>query len=198
MVRCCPTAVGDHALVGAAFGGRHVPLVGGGLHQHHAGGRAALAHVVVRLADAAAAAGGEVAPDAVAREVLAGRRVLGASPWPSRTRSSSATSCASPVSVPWPISERAMRMITVSSGWITTQALTSGGGALRCGRARAKPADVEAERRGRRRAAADAAEEARGGDASCASCALLTRADRQPAVCAAGLDASLIAARTRL
>src|SRR6185295_242550 len=40
--------------------------------------------------------------------------------------SSSATSCASPVSEPWPISERAMRMTTVSSGRITTQALTSG------------------------------------------------------------------------
>src|SRR6266403_3373463 len=40
--------------------------------------------------------------------------------------SSSATSWARPVSVPWPISERAMRMTTVSSGRTTTQALTSG------------------------------------------------------------------------
>src|SRR6266403_3558320 len=40
--------------------------------------------------------------------------------------SSSATSWARPVSVPWPISDRAMRMTTVSSGRITTQALTSG------------------------------------------------------------------------
>src|SRR5579883_2168722 len=40
--------------------------------------------------------------------------------------SSSATSWASPVSEPWPISERAMRITTVSSGRITTQALTSG------------------------------------------------------------------------
>src|ERR1700730_9717628 len=40
--------------------------------------------------------------------------------------SSSATSWARPVNVPWPISERAMRMTTVSSGRITTQALTSG------------------------------------------------------------------------
>src|ERR1041384_5071326 len=40
--------------------------------------------------------------------------------------SSSATSCAKPVSVPWPISERAIRITTVSSGRITTQALTSG------------------------------------------------------------------------
>src|SRR3954447_26797197 len=40
--------------------------------------------------------------------------------------SSSATSCASPVSEPWPISERAMRITTVSSGLMTTQALISG------------------------------------------------------------------------
>src|SRR3954469_19477049 len=40
--------------------------------------------------------------------------------------SSSATSWARPVSVPCPISERAMRTTTVSSGRITTQALTSG------------------------------------------------------------------------
>src|ERR1700736_5413679 len=40
--------------------------------------------------------------------------------------SSSATSWARPVSVPWPISDRAMRMTTVSSGRITTQAFTSG------------------------------------------------------------------------
>src|SRR4051794_27669867 len=40
--------------------------------------------------------------------------------------SSSATSCARPVSEPCPISERAMRITTVSSGRITTQALISG------------------------------------------------------------------------
>src|SRR6266576_3152149 len=40
--------------------------------------------------------------------------------------SSSATSWARPVRVPCPISERAIRMTTVSSGRITTQALTSG------------------------------------------------------------------------
>src|SRR6188474_663660 len=39
--------------------------------------------------------------------------------------SSSATSWARPVSVPCPISERAMRITTLSSGWITTQALSS-------------------------------------------------------------------------
>src|SRR5512143_3644947 len=39
--------------------------------------------------------------------------------------SSSATSWASAVYVPWPISERAIRITTRSSGWITIQALTS-------------------------------------------------------------------------
>src|SRR5690606_13950535 len=39
--------------------------------------------------------------------------------------SSSATSWARPVSVPWPISTRAMRIRTVSSGLTTTQALSS-------------------------------------------------------------------------
>src|SRR6184192_389824 len=56
--------------------------------------------------------------------------------WPGVTRSgatflqshssSSATSWARPVRVPWPISERAMRITVVSSGRITTQTLTSG------------------------------------------------------------------------
>ena len=40
--------------------------------------------------------------------------------------SSSATICARPVSVPCPISERATRITTVSSGRITTQAVISG------------------------------------------------------------------------
>ena len=40
--------------------------------------------------------------------------------------SSSATIWASPVNEPWPISERAMRTTTVSSGRMTTQAPISG------------------------------------------------------------------------
>ena len=40
--------------------------------------------------------------------------------------SSSTTSCAKPVIVPWPISERAMRITQRSSGMMTTQALISG------------------------------------------------------------------------
>ena len=45
---------------------------------------------------------------------------------PQSQSSSSATSCARPVSVPWPISLRAMRITTLSSGCTTTQAFTSG------------------------------------------------------------------------
>ena len=56
---------------------RHLPPLGRRLQQHAACRCAALAHVLVRRADAAAAAGRHVAPDAVAREVLAGRRVFG-------------------------------------------------------------------------------------------------------------------------
>src|SRR2546421_1953671 len=41
--------------------------------------------------------------------------------------SSSATSCARPVIVPWPISERATRITQLSSGRTTTQALSSTG-----------------------------------------------------------------------
>src|SRR5262249_19390001 len=46
--------------------------------------------------------------------------------------SSSATSWASPVMVPWPISERTTRMTTLSSGLMTTQAFTSGVAACAC------------------------------------------------------------------
>ena len=59
--------------------------------------------------------------------------------------SSSATSCASPVSVPCPISERAMRITQVSSGLIATQMLTSVAAALRLRRADAER-DVQSER----------------------------------------------------
>src|SRR6516162_6421272 len=59
--------------------------------------------------------------------------------------SSSATSWARPVKVPWPISDRATRITTVSSGRMTTQAFTSGASAAACARARPngirKPSD---------------------------------------------------------
>jgi hypothetical protein len=48
--------------------------------------------------------------------------------------SSSATSWARPVSVPCPISERAMRMTTLSSGSTCTQAFSSGVAAASCAR----------------------------------------------------------------
>ena len=71
-------AVRDDAVGGAAFADRHLPFIGRRLHQQQTRGGAALADVVLRFADAAAATGGEVAPDAVARQVLAGRRLFGA------------------------------------------------------------------------------------------------------------------------
>ncbi len=66
----------DDAVRRGAFRNRDIPLIRGGLHQHRPGGGAALAHILVRLADAAAAAGGEVAPGALALHALARRRVL--------------------------------------------------------------------------------------------------------------------------
>src|SRR5438270_7144925 len=50
--------------------------------------------------------------------------------------SSSATSWARPVKVPWPISDRAIRITTVSSGRMTTQAFTSGTLSAACAPAR--------------------------------------------------------------
>ena len=67
----------DDAAGHADLADRHLPLVGRGLQQHQARGRAAAADVVVRGADAAAAARRHLAPDALAREVLAGRDRLG-------------------------------------------------------------------------------------------------------------------------
>ena len=69
--------VGDDAVGGGAFRSRHLPLIGGGLDQHDARGGAALADIILRGADTAAAAGGEIAPGAFARHALAGRRIFG-------------------------------------------------------------------------------------------------------------------------
>ncbi len=69
--------VRDDAVRHRAFGHRYFPLVRRRLHQHHSRRRAAFAHVFVRHADAAAATGGKVAPDALARDALPRRRVLG-------------------------------------------------------------------------------------------------------------------------
>src|SRR4029450_8167789 len=48
--------VRDHAVGRAALGGRNLPLIGGGLDEHLARRRAAPPHVLMRGADAAAAA----------------------------------------------------------------------------------------------------------------------------------------------
>src|SRR2546427_5211209 len=69
--------VRDHTVGGAALGGRHVPRIGRGLDQHDPRRGAALADVLMRVADAAAAARGEVTPHALALHALAWRRVLG-------------------------------------------------------------------------------------------------------------------------
>jgi hypothetical protein len=71
------SAMRDHTRSGAALGRWHLPAIGRSLHQHHAGSGAALAHVLLAFADAAAAAGAVVAPDAFTRQVLARRGVLG-------------------------------------------------------------------------------------------------------------------------
>ena len=60
--------------------------------------------------------------------------------------SSSATSCARPVSVPCPISERAMRITQVSSGLIATQMLTSARGAPAPAPSRTPNGTLESER----------------------------------------------------
>ena len=69
--------VGDDAVGGGAFRGRHLPFVGGRLDQHHARGGAALADILLAGANAAAAAGREIAPGALACDTLSGGRILG-------------------------------------------------------------------------------------------------------------------------
>ena len=67
----------DHAHLGDTFAGRHAPFGGGRRDQHLARRRATHAHIFMRFANAAAAAGRKIAPDAVAREVLGRRRIFG-------------------------------------------------------------------------------------------------------------------------
>ena len=69
--------VGDDAVGGGAFRRRHLPFIGRGLDQHDARGRATLADVFLGGADAATAAGREIAPDALAGNALSRRRVFG-------------------------------------------------------------------------------------------------------------------------
>ena len=67
----------DDAVRDGHFADRHFPLVRGGLQQHHARGRAAAPDVILRHADAAAAAGAHSPHTRLAREVPAGRGELG-------------------------------------------------------------------------------------------------------------------------
>ena len=66
----------DDAFVDGQLRDRHLPLVGCGLLEHLARNRTALTHINVRRADAAAAAGAEVAPRAFAGEALTGSRIF--------------------------------------------------------------------------------------------------------------------------
>ena len=68
--------MGHDAIGRGAFPGRHAPLIGRRLHQHHARRSATLADVFVALPDAARAAGREIAPDPVAGQILPRRRVF--------------------------------------------------------------------------------------------------------------------------
>src|SRR5690606_3019111 len=65
------------AIGGAAFRRRHLPFIGGGLDQHHAGGGAAFTDILMRLADRTAATRIVIAPGALALHVIHRRRIFG-------------------------------------------------------------------------------------------------------------------------
>src|SRR6202046_1217220 len=67
----------NDAVGGGAFRRRYLPFVSRGLDQHDPGGAAALADVLLRGSDAAAAAGRKFAPDPFASDVLARGRIFG-------------------------------------------------------------------------------------------------------------------------
>ena len=67
----------DDAFRGGQFRNRHFPLVGSSLHQHHACGRTALAHIIFRATNAARTGGLEIPPDALARNILSRCRIFG-------------------------------------------------------------------------------------------------------------------------
>ena len=70
-------AVLDHPLVHPQLSRADVPLCGGRLQQHDAGSGTTLSHIVLRTADATAAAGRHIAPDALAGQVLCRGHSLG-------------------------------------------------------------------------------------------------------------------------
>ena len=69
--------MGDDAICGGALVGRNPPGVRGGLDQHHPRRGTALAHVLVRFADPATAAGRETAPHPFTSETFARGWIFG-------------------------------------------------------------------------------------------------------------------------
>src|SRR5690606_28119316 len=67
----CPVRTGDDVLRCLDVGHVNTPAIGRGLHQHHARGCTAFADILLRVADALAAIGAEIAPDALAADTLA-------------------------------------------------------------------------------------------------------------------------------
>ena len=68
--------MGDDAFCHSAFGCRNAPRVGGRLEEHDARRCAAFAHVLMRHANAATAAGGEITPNTLTRKALPRRWVF--------------------------------------------------------------------------------------------------------------------------
>ena len=114
----------DDAVERITFVRLNIPACGRLGDQHHASLSAGPAQVILRTAYRQAACGDHRPPGAFASQILRGGTYSG------RTRdqshsSSSATSIGNPVRLPCPISERAKRMVTVSSGSIATQTVIS-------------------------------------------------------------------------
>ena len=120
----------DHAAYCATLGGGDLPLRGGRGDQHLARGGAGLTKKFLRARNGAAAAGRHVAPDPVAREIFVRRGKFGLDLAPVAFELFG-DQHGSAVKLPCPISDLAMRMITVSSGWITIQAVISGASSAR-------------------------------------------------------------------
>src|SRR5690606_11645022 len=72
----CTIRAGDDVLRSLDVGHVNTPAIGCGLHQHHARGCTAFANIFLRVADALAAIGAEIAPDALAANTLAGSDIF--------------------------------------------------------------------------------------------------------------------------
>ena len=115
----------DDATSCAALSGRNIPAIGRSLDQHLTGRRATFPNEFLRFTDSAAPRGEHATPRLFASEVLAWSWIFNRDFGPfafelfrdqlGETRYR-----------PRPISDLAIRITTVSSGWITTHALISG------------------------------------------------------------------------